>query len=225
MRTRYIVAGEIFLILVVVVAVYKFYQSRKTPVSNSATNASSTQVSATSQNGAPVQVQSVTLPGNGPSTPLPEPDLNRPYTPPESTPADVQASDKKAVSDAVVQLKSNPNQLDYWLQLALYRKNANDFSGAEEIWLYCVARWPTDPVAYNNLADLYQNYLHEYPKAVAYWDKLMAVQPENISAYVNLAALYNSNLHDPTNAKATIGKGLKANPNNPDLLHFQNQYQ
>ncbi len=157
--------------------------------------------------------------GQGITTSIPEPDLSRPYTPPADLPASVQATDKKAVSDAVAQLKIDPNHIAYWLQLAVYRKGANDYTGAEEIWLYCVARWPTDPTAYNNLADLYGNYTHNYPSAVSYWNKLIALQPSNITAYTNLATLYDINMHDSADAKATLEAGLKANPGSPDLTN------
>ena len=46
-----------------------------------------------------------------------------------------------------------------------------------------------------------------------------------MSAYINLAMLYRINLNDTAKAKATLEKGLKANPNNPDLTRALSSYQ
>jgi hypothetical protein len=148
---------------------------------------------------------------------IPAPDLNRAYTPPSNLPANVQADSKKAVAAAVKQLKIDPNHLAYWLQLAVYRKGAGDYAGAEEIWVYCTKVWPKDPLSYQNLGDLYGNYLHDYPKAVAYWTKGSELEPKNISVYLSLATVQNVNMHDTAAARATLEAGLKANPGNVDL--------
>ncbi len=165
----------------------------------------------------------VTTSGNTPARP-PAPSLDRPYTPPASAPASIQAEDKAAVAAAIAELKKNPDYITQWLQLALYYKNAGDYEGAEEVWIYATKAWPTDPVAYNNLADLYQNYLRDYPKAVTYWNKLIAIKPDSVAAYINLATLYRINLQDTAKAKATLQAGLKANPNNADLQHALQSY-
>lgn len=195
------------------------------PSAYSSTTSSPSASTTSGQGSAQITAGKAISSDNGLATTLPEPNLDRPYTPPSDLPAEVQATDREAVAGAVAQLKIDPSHLAYWLQLAIYRKGADDYTGAEEIWLYCVARWPTDPTAYNNLADLYGNYLHEYDKAVTYWSKLIALQPNTISAYINLATLYDINMHDAADAKATIAAGLKANPNNPDLLNAQKQYE
>ncbi|MCX6819824.1 MAG: hypothetical protein NT019_00845 [Candidatus Adlerbacteria bacterium] len=145
------------------------------------------------------------------------PDLTRPYTPLSTLPQSVQDDNKKLVATAVAQLKFDPTHIGYWLQLAALRKGANDFTGAEEIWIFTTKRWPKDPIAYNNLADLYENYLHQYAQAGIYWNKLILLQPDNIGAYLNLATMYNINMHDAAGAKTTLQAGLTANPNNADL--------
>ncbi|MDO8517775.1 MAG: hypothetical protein Q7S26_00580 [bacterium] len=155
---------------------------------------------------------------------VPLPSLERPYTPPADAPASIQAEDKVAVAAALAELKKNPDNITNWLQLALYRKNASDYAGAEEIWNYATKVWPSDTVAYNNLADLYQNYLHDYSKAILYWNKVISLKPSTISAYLNLTALYRINLKDTVKAKATLQAGLKANPNNSDLQHALSSY-
>ena len=154
---------------------------------------------------------------------IPMPDLTRPYTPPQNLPAAIQAQSAKEVAQEIAQLKIDPNHEAYWLMLGVYRKGSADYTGAEAIWLYCVARWPKDTTAYNNLADMYQNYTHQYDKAAQYWNKLIAVDSSYIPAYINLVTLYNIDLHDSAQAAATIKEGLKNNPGDPDLLHLQTE--
>lgn len=148
------------------------------------------------------------------------PNIDRPYTPSADLPVNIQTKSKQEVAFAKQQLHYDPNNKAYWITLAPYFEAAGDYKGAEEIWLYCNARWPEEPICYNNLADLYANYLHDYTKAITYWNKLITVQPTNVLAYINLATLYSTTLHDPEKAKATIAMGLKANPNNANLQNF-----
>ena len=218
LRIRYAIAMGLFA-LVLIMAGY-FITHPKTPVAHApTTEVATTTVSATTTAAKPVTNPSISIPQSADATAmgLVVPNLNRPYTPPSYAPADVQASDKATVAAAIKQLKIDPNHLAYWLQLAVYRKQASDFVGAEEILLYCVARWPKDETAFGNLVDIYGNYTHQYDKAILYSKKRIALKPGQIPAYINLAMLYNVNLHDPANAKATLQEGLANNPNNPDL--------
>ena len=221
MRIRYGVAMGL---LVAVGALGLFLSTRpkvaSAPVGNIATttltSAPSTQT-AQPIVGAPgtFKINIASAPNSAPTIPLP--DLSRPYTPPSSVPQSVQESDQALVATAIQQLKIDPNREPYWLQLGGYRKNADDFIGAEQIYVYLATRWPSDPIAYNNLADLYGNYLHDYAKAVVNWNMLIKISPNNIGAYINLATLYRANMHDVGNAKATLERGLQANPSSPDL--------
>lgn len=151
------------------------------------------------------------------------PNLDRPYTPPSNLPASVQADSKKKVAEAVAQLKIDPNHLAYWLQLAIYRKGAADFVGAEEVWLYCTKVWPTDPISYENLADLYAFHLKQPTKAVEYWNKAIPLdKPNSIRLYLALATFQGINMSDKVAARATLEAGLKANPGNKDLQNALN---
>lgn len=148
---------------------------------------------------------------------LQKPDLNRPYTPLASWPASVQADSRQKVATAVQQLKFNPNGIAYWLQLAMYRKSAQDYVGAEEVWVYITKRWTTDPIAFANLGDLYAFYLKDSTKAVEYWNKAIALDPKNINLYLSLSTYQSVNLKDTAAARATLQAGLKANPGDTDL--------
>lgn len=148
------------------------------------------------------------------------PDLDRPFTPRADLPESIQKEASDRVAAATQGLRENPDTLVLWLELAVYRKGANDLEGAEEIWAYAVRKWPEDPVAYNNLADLYQNYLGNYQKAEVYWRKLIELTPTNIAVYRNLSDLYRYKLNDMEKARAILEEGLEKNPNHPDLVNY-----
>lgn len=206
---------------VVVIAALGWYfavhQKASAPSTN--TTATSTPSTATSTGtGGPGSVQ-----GSVPDqSTLKKPDLNRPYTPLSTLPQSVQDNNKKLYATAVEQLKFDPNGIGYWLQLAGLRKGANDFVGAEDVWLYVSARWPKDPIAFNNLGDLYAFSLKNSAKAVEYWNKAIAIDPKGIATYINLATFQSVNLGDKAAAKATLEAGLKANPGNTNLQNALN---
>ena len=146
------------------------------------------------------------------------PDLDRQFTPLARFPQDIQDEAKRKVESAIAELRENPDLVSRWLEVAVYRKNADDFDGAEKIWLYLTSRWPEDPVAYNNLADLYQNYTKDYDRAEKYWRTLIGLQPANIPAYRNLHDLYKDKLADLKAAESILREGLERNPRTLDLL-------
>ena len=186
----------------------------------------STTNNATSTSGTATSTDGLTGVQNIPDeSTLKQPDLSRPYTPLSTLPQSVQDNNKKLYATAVEQLKFNPNGIAYWLQLAGLRKGANDFTGAEEVWLYVTKRWSTDPIAYNNLGDLYAFSLKSSVQAVVYWNKAIAADPKGIPTYINLATFQNINLQDKPAAKATLGAGLKANPGNASLQAALNALQ
>ena len=165
---------------------------------------------------------SITPTQGTPTTPVTAakmPDLSRPFVPLASLPKDMQAASLKEYNTAVTQLKIDPNHIAYWLQLGILRKGAGDYAGAEEVWLFVARTWPKDPIAYNNLADLYSNYLNNTTKGVQYWQKLITLTPSNGSAYLNLATLQSITLKDTAAARATLTAGVTANPDNTDLAH------
>lgn len=156
---------------------------------------------------------------------IPKPDLNRPYKPLASLPQSVRDNNQKLYTTAVEQLKFNPGMIAYWLQLAGLYKGANDFKGAEEVWLFVTLRWPKDPIAFSNLGDLYAYSLKQPAKAVEYWNKGIAIEPSNVRLYLALATYQDINLKDKAAATATLQAGLKANPGNTDLQYALDNLQ
>jgi hypothetical protein len=213
--------GIVAAAVVVIAALGIYFAAHKRAVAPTTTtgtaSSTSTTGTSTSTGAQPVQVTGV-----ADTSTIPKPDLNRPYTPPSNLPANVQTESKKAVAEAITQLKIDPNHLAYWLQLAIYRKGAGDYVGAEEVWLYCTKRWPTDFTAFENLGDLYANYMHNSAKAVEYWNKALALAPKDIRTYLSLATFQSINMQDKAAAKATLEAGLKANPGNTDLQNALN---
>ena len=81
---------------------------------------------------------------------------------------------------------------------------------------------PTNPVAFQDLGDLYQTYKVNYPKAETNYLLAVSLQPTNIDLYRKLYTLYKYQYKTDTTAAADIlVQGLKANPNNPDLIKLQ----
>ena len=148
------------------------------------------------------------------------PNLDRPFTPRADLPESIQKEASDRVAAATQGLRENPDTLVLWLELAVYRKGANDLEGAEEIWLYATQKWPEDPVSYNNLADLYQNYLNDNGKAELDWRKRIGLTPQNAGGYRNLSDLYRYKLNDMGRARTILEEGLEKNPNHPDLVNY-----
>jgi hypothetical protein len=199
-------------LLVIVIVVGWYFVSR-----NKALAPSSVGTIATSTNTTPPAKGGTSTVSIANTSDIPMPSLDRPYNPPSDLPASVQALDRQQVATAIQQLTIDPNHLAYWLQLAIYRKGAGDYTGAEEIWVYCTKRWPTDYTSFENLGDLYANYLHKSTLAVQYWRQALTLAPRDIRTYISLATYQDINLQDKAAAQATLEAGLQQNPGNTDL--------
>ena len=100
------------------------------------------------------------------------------------------AAKTKELKDLSLQLKSEPNYLQGWLQLGILRKFLEDYEGASLAWQYASAIRPADYVAFNNLGDLYHFYLKDFAKAEKYIKQAISVKPDFIPGYKNLFDLY-----------------------------------
>ncbi|HVV38706.1 MAG TPA: hypothetical protein VHD31_00035 [Candidatus Paceibacterota bacterium] len=112
------------------------------------------------------------------------------------------------------------------LQQGQDKKNAGDYRGAAAIWEGLAESHSfISYIAYNNLADMYENVFHNYPSAEINYQKVVELKPDYIDGYRNLYMLYTVyGYKSGTSAAADIlAQGLKANPNNPDLLKLQAQ--
>jgi hypothetical protein len=84
--------------------------------------------------------------------------------------ADVRAAIEPRLAADIALLSVNPDNFNAWMDIAILRKIGGDYRGAEEIWLYATKHWPKSVVPFQNLADLYQNFLNDPAKAKVYTD-------------------------------------------------------
>ncbi|HVY72459.1 MAG TPA: hypothetical protein VG984_00175 [Candidatus Paceibacterota bacterium] len=167
---------------VVVIAALGWYfavHQKAVAPTNVDTNATSTSATTTGQ---------IQITGAQDTSGIQAPSLDRAYTPPSYLPAAQQVQNQKDYNTVVAQLKFDPTNHAYWLQLALYRKAAGDYTGAEEIWLFVIKRWPDDPIPYKNLTDLYLNFMHDKAKAKAILQAGVKAFPDDADLKAQLAA-------------------------------------
>jgi tetratricopeptide (TPR) repeat protein len=121
--------------------------------------------------------------------------------------------------EANAALKKDASKIDYWYELANLRKELGNYAGAAQIWVYLTQIMPNDYVAYSNLGNMYHYNLKDYPRAEAYLKTVIQMAPKNIVGYRDLADLYRlSYKKDTALVTEVFSQGLKANPNNIDLL-------
>lgn len=140
--------------------------------------------------------------------------------------SDVQVAIRTKEEALIAELTKTPSRLDLWLSLGVYRKMAGDYAGAALAWQYVADAGPASVtyIAHGNLGDLYMNFLKDYPKAEANYKAAIQIKPDFIDYYRSLFTLYRSFYKTNTTAAADIvAQGLKANPNNKDLLQLQAQ--
>ena len=123
-------------------------------------------------------------------------------------------------------IEKNPNDVNLWLNLGTIMKVIGNLDQAEEVWLYITKKWPDDPTAYGNLADLYTNFKKDYNKAEKYWKKAIE-KCKNINCaliyYRNLYEFYVYHLKDKNKAKQILKQALEKYPNEEDFINLMNQ--
>lgn len=190
------------------------------PTSTITSNGTTTTV--TSSSGASITAQGGTIT----ITKISPPSLTDPIIISNSMPQEAQALLRSQEQTLITELKQTPLRADLWLQLGVDRKIGSDYEGAIAAWSYVAAAGPDtiNYVAYGNLGDLYMNFQVDYPKAESNYKKAIAIKPTVIDYYRSLFILYSGFYKTNTSAAADIvAQGLKANPNNPDLLQLQAQ--
>jgi len=76
--------------------------------------------------------------------------------------------------------------------------------------------YPRDTVPYNNLANIYNEYLGQFENALDNSRQAVALDPDYLGNYVNLAQAYEG-LNRVDEARATLQEGLKHYPNSSSL--------
>lgn len=165
-----------------------------------------------------------------PINPVPQegistPDLDRTYTIPERYPVSYRESMSAKIKLATETLKADPTRTAVWLDLALYRKQIDDYEGAREIWEYLTRVLPGNSVAFANLGDLYHVYLKDYLRSENYYRTAIKLDPVEIGYYIALHDLYRySYKKDTTLAADVLKEGLAHSPKSVELLMFLGRY-
>jgi tetratricopeptide (TPR) repeat protein len=148
---------------------------------------------------------------------LKEPDYTKPLVISQPLDANVQAALKAQFESVKSTLAKDNKNFDAWIRLGTLRKIAGDYQGAAEVWEYTLQLYPNNVVSYNNLADLYMNFIKNYPKAEADFKAAIALSPKTVDFYRSLFYLYRDIYKDPAKAEAIREQGLKNVPDSAEL--------
>lgn len=145
------------------------------------------------------------------------PNLDRGITFSASVPEVARVSIQKNYDAAVLRLKEDPMRADDWFNLGIFYHAANDYKGAEEVWLFLLKVVPTSPVPLDNLGKMYKFDLKDFPKSESYFKQSIALNPDSTTPYFELFELYRYLYKtDTTAAVDIITEATKKFPKNTD---------
>lgn len=121
-------------------------------------------------------------------------------------PEDVRALLVASVEKLKSELRTDPNSVAAWLDLAIRYKTAGDFEGAVEIWEYLTVAYPTDPVPFHNLGEHYFHEVKDYPKAERYYRSAITIAPQFSINYLDLHDMYRYVYKEDSSAAEDILK-------------------
>lgn len=142
----------------------------------------------------------------------PVPDLNRPVVIYSELPEETKKLAKERIVAITKTLKHDNVLFEDWLELGTYRKLIGDYDAALEVWLYASKLDPASSVSYNNIANLYANYIRNYEKAEWYYLKAIEVAPNQSYYYFAAFEFYKSVLKNDQKARDIVRKGIAAAP-------------
>lgn len=134
----------------------------------------------------------------------------------ESLLPEVAANFEKQFYEAVDLIRSENTSLG-WILAGNQKKAANDYQGAEELYLRGLEKFPQEYTLYNNLADLYFHFIEDYFRAEEHYLKLIELQPGFTQSYTELSILYKYRFKDDGRAVDILKVGLEKNPENKTL--------
>lgn len=154
----------------------------------------------------------------------PAPKYRSPLAFSASVEADTRLVLQRDLGEIIAALDKNKTDVGAWVRLGIIRKIADDYRGAEEVWLYAKALAPSYTVPTDNLGDLYMNFIKDYRKAEVNLQLSIKNDPHDINAYQHLFSLYTVyGYKGQISASALIEQGLKDNPGNQTLLQLRSQ--
>ncbi len=128
--------------------------------------------------------------------------------------------ERRVFDEMVGILRANPDVFDAWMTLGATKKTIGDLTGAAAVWEQVGVIRPNNSISFNNLGDLYANFLPDYPKAEAAYRtaiKNSAGEEKNYLFTLSLFELYRYRFMDPARALSTLAEGIAANPGNVPL--------
>lgn len=114
----------------------------------------------------------------------------------------------KDLNDLKAALEKDPFSFNDWVTVGIIKKFFNDFEGAKDAWEYVIVLYPNNPLAFENLGNLYALYLHNNAKAEYNYKKAIENNSIEPSFYIALADFYKNFLGDNSKAINTILFGL-----------------
>lgn len=146
------------------------------------------------------------------------PNLDRPIVVSPNVSQEIAARATEKIKEITLSLKEDPDLIDMWLDLGIFRKMIEDYAGALEAWEYASAIRPKDSRPFNNLANLYGYYVHDNKKAEANYLRAIENDPSDLFGYVSAFEFYLYVMKDESKARAIVEQGIKANPNHSKPL-------
>jgi len=135
-----------------------------------------------------------------------------------SVPAETCTTIKQRAAAAAASISKNKLDVNAWIILGNMRKQAGDYTGAAAAWQYVSIISPTNIVSFNNLGDLYMNFLKDYPKAESNYLIQIKNKSDDANAYRSLFTLYSELYKKGTSsAEDILKKGIVANTKAIDL--------
>ncbi|MBU2544882.1 tetratricopeptide repeat protein [Patescibacteria group bacterium] len=102
--------------------------------------------------------------------------------------------DQAKLNNAINILREKPKDVSALITIAEIRQKVKDVDGSIEFYLKALEVQPTNVVALNNLADLYDHQKKEYEKSAEMYLRSIENTPEQISAYQSLMYIYQHRL-------------------------------
>ncbi len=203
-----IVSGGISVLAIIIVANFVFKSNIPVPVNNPS-NTDNSQNSPVGNNNSPSNVSGQNtatrkaLPYSG--RPINEVKFGAGFSEPQS----VITQKTKILNDLKVALEKDPFNINDWISVGITKKFFNDYEGARDAWEYVVVLYPNDPLAFENLGNLYALYLRDNSKAEYNYKKAIENNSLEPSFYIALADFYKNFLGDNSKAINTILSGLE----------------
>jgi tetratricopeptide (TPR) repeat protein len=221
-----LIAGVLGVVAIIAIGMY-MYTHRSTPADQTAT---STPIAITGTTANLIELTTSSTSGSYtvsevPTSPKPQaPNFRIALTFGDAVSADVRTALTAQFDATVKVLAGDKTNFNGWINLGTLRKMVNDYTGAKTDWAYAATLYPKSTIPFDNLGELYLDYLKDYPKAEANFKQSISNDPHDINAYQQLVSLYTVyGYKDTATALTLIQQGLAANPDNQTLLQLQAQ--